>query len=260
MHQGLRGLLGRIIIVSVWFCCASVQADTFDLQDEKKLNPVIMGYMNFPPLMEDIDGVPVGTMIDLVSDIALDQRLDVAFINPPTSRLYKALVHGNIHLWVGSPFTRSLQGKILYTKNPVTHADLYLFARKDHPIPPLEALRGKSLIVLEGYQYGTLLERITSLHKDMLILPARSRETAFDLLEKGRADYFLDYRRPNLTVFGEYSSREIQSFDIHLIVSRKAPQPELLLEKLEQGLSNIAYQEEDPHLGHTPGEEEIFIH
>ena len=259
MHQGLRGLLGHIVLFIVLFGFSSVQADEAETQAEKGLNPVIMGYMNFPPLMEDIGGSPEGTMIDLVRKIALDQKLDVTYVHPPTTRLYQAIVRGEVHLWVGSPYTRSLRDKILYTKKPVTHADLYLFARKEHPVPVLDELSGKSLIVLEGYQYGALLKRITTTHRDMLILPARNRETAFDLLEKKRADYFLDYRKPNIDMFEKYSTREVQSFDIHLIVSKNAPQPELLMEKLEQGLVNINYNyDEDPHWGHSADTAELI--
>ncbi|UTW59954.1 transporter substrate-binding domain-containing protein [Kordiimonas sp. SCSIO 12603] len=219
-----------------------MQADEPQKQAEKDLNPVIMGYMNFPPLMEDVEGMPKGLMIDLVRKLALDQKLDVTFVHPPTTRLYQAIVLGEVHMWVGSPYTKPLQGNILYTEKPITKASLYLFARKGQIVPELNKLSGKPLIVLAGYQYGELLKRITGMHENMLVLPARNRATAFDLLEKGRADYFLDYRRPNLGVLGDYSTRAIQSFDIHLIVSKKAPQPELLLEKLERGLVNIGYQ------------------
>ncbi len=206
---------------------------------EPSISPVIMGYMDFPPLMENINGEASGTMINLVRKIAEDQKFAVKFVSPPTTRLYHSLARGDVHMWLGSPKTPILAGKVIYLEMPVIITELRLFARRGVKIPPLEMLDQKALIVLNGYQYEDLLENIKQFGRGVRLLPAGHRAVAFDLINKKRADYFLDYTQPNQALLKEYDTRLVRKYNNYFVVSKKAPQPEILLKKLMAGLMRV---------------------
>lgn len=206
--------------------------------------PVIMGYMDFAPLMWDDNGTPKGSLIDLTKEIALDQNLYIDFVYRPVKRLYSDLARGDVHLWIGSPNTTEIKGKVLYLDPPVVVAKLKLYARRNQSIPTFSQLTDTSLIIINGYRYGGLWQEINRPSKGLALLPAMNHDAALGMLRAKRADYVLDYERPTLTRIEnaaaqtEFDSRTVEAFPSYYNVSKKAPEPERLVKLITVGLIN----------------------
>lgn len=233
------------ILVSSTLFTAVISADE-PSQPTAPFPTVLMGYLDFPPLMWDENGTPTGSLIDLTKDIAKDQNLTIEFVYRPVKRLYTDLARGDIHLWIGSPDTTEIKDKVIFRDPPLVVAKLQLYSRTGRTIPAFSDLENTSLIIINGYRYGGLWEQLNDPSRALSLLPAMNHQTALNMLSAGRADYVLDYARPTnkLTpqlIDGEFNQRLVQAFPSYYNVSKKAPHAQELLDRLHAGLKKIRY-------------------
>ena len=60
-------------------------------------------------------------------------------------------------------------------------------------LPQVQALAGKSLIVIRGYSYAGTLLKLQGLEPAPMVREAKDHRQALMMLRAGRADYLLDY-------------------------------------------------------------------
>ncbi len=246
MFQLTTASLRLVYIFAAFFSfCAPASAEAAFRQTDP-FPTVVMGYLDFPPLMWDEDGTPEGSLIDLTKEIAKDQGFALEFVYRPVKRLYTDLARGDIHLWIGSPDTTEIKGKVLFMDPPLVVARLKLYARKGRVIPAFQDLRNTSLIIINGYRYGGLWTQLNDPERSLSLLPAMNHETALGMLSAGRADFVLDYGRPTSKlnpqeIVGEFNERLVQAIPSYYNVSKKAPRAQELVERLYMGFKNIQY-------------------
>jgi polar amino acid transport system substrate-binding protein len=156
----------------------------------------------------------------------------------PAARMFEYLGNGqtDFSMLVKSP---ALEKCCLISKTPVAGTELRIYRRKTQPPISSQAdLAGKEVITIHGYSYGSLLNFIKDPANRIGNNGAISHESAFTMLDRGRADYLLDYAGPAEEVLAEHPIRDLQydvisRLDVHLILSRTYPDAEAVMARLE---------------------------
>lgn len=246
-----RALLVTLSVLLFFFVAAATGPLHAEERLRQDLPPVIMGYMDFPPLMWDDKGIPRGELIELAKEIAEQQGFEIKFVMRPVNRLYKDVAEGKIHVWVGSPFTSTVAGKVLFKNPAVVVAELRLWALKGKPIPELDNIVDQPLIVRRGYKYGGRFDGLAAPTRGLKLVAAGSHADIFDLLRARRALYALDYQRPATISNNEeekamehFHSRLVEEFPSYFNVSKKAPNAERILGLFHQGLIAVRASDE----------------
>lgn len=96
------------------------------------------------------------------------------------------------------------------------------------PVESLEGLMGKSLIVINTYGFGTVRPFLLDPDNHITVLPVLSHDSAFSMLEAGRAEYFLDYLGPAKKVYDEKQKNDIRytvlkQFELFIILRKDYP-------------------------------------
>ncbi|WP_236686290.1 substrate-binding periplasmic protein [Paramagnetospirillum magnetotacticum] len=162
----------------------------------------------------------------------------------PAARLFEYLRDGQTDF---SILVRgvSLDKCCLISKRPVAGTELRVYRRKDlRPITGKEGLIGKDVITIHGYTYGGLLAFIKDPANRIANNGTVSHESAFAMLERGRADYLLDYAGPAQEVLADHPIRDVEfdvldRLDAHLVLNRSYPDAEALMAKLEAIASEL---------------------
>jgi ABC-type amino acid transport substrate-binding protein len=167
----------------------------------------------------------------------------------PAKRLFKYLKEGIV------PFSMlvrvpSLQECCLFSEKPVTSTELRIYRRADtSPVSMLEELKGKRVIMIRGYSYGGVGKYIRDATNGIEVQEASSHAAAFQLFERNRGDYVVDYTGPAEEVLTAQASENIafdvfKQLDVFLVLSRSYPNAQLVMKKLE----NIAAELDVPRI------------
>jgi polar amino acid transport system substrate-binding protein len=210
----------------------------------KGLEPVKMGYIQFPPFSyTDKAGKPAGVFIDLAYELMAEYGLSYQFVEYPVARLYQEMKMGGTHLWLGTPGAPLMEGTTIVGSKPFGHIRLNIYGLPGDKPPSLDKLANTRLITLQGYVYGGLITKIKQL-PGVTRVATPDHLAAFSMLITGRAPYLLDFHMP-----GELSMAQLGITDVEItpvynrpsfvIVSKKAPFPELLLDLMDTGVERI---------------------
>jgi polar amino acid transport system substrate-binding protein len=156
----------------------------------------------------------------------------------PAARMFEHLRNGSAEfsMLVKAP---ALRDCCLVSQKPVASTDLRIYRRAETPpVRAREELAGKSVITILGYSYGGLLSFIDDKKNGIVNNVAETHESAFAMLERGRADYLIDYTGPATEVLAGRSSKNMKfdvldRLEIYLVLSRKRPDAQKLMSRLE---------------------------
>ncbi len=207
---------------------------------------VKVGYVEFPPVFyTDSTGNPRGTLIELMGKVMKEAGYAWDAASYPTERMAKYLARGEIHLWVGSPSLPAFKGTTLVGATELMKIVMRSYFINDtSPIRARADLRGKKVIILNGYGYGGWINFIKEPANKVSYSETNTHESAFRMLKAGRADYLLDYKRPSDKVLRKIpvpglAHSDITAFGVHFVVSKKAPAAGKLLENLENAYNRL---------------------
>lgn len=162
----------------------------------------------------------------------------------PAARLFDYLRDGqtDFSMLVRNP---ALDGCCLLSRQPVAATELRVYRRKDRPaVTDRRDLAGKEVITIHGYSYGALLAFIRDPANGVVNHGTSSHEAAFAMLERGRADYVLDYAGPAEEVLARQpvdglAHDVIDRLDVHLVLSRAYPDAEKVMARLEAAAAGL---------------------
>jgi len=206
----------------------------------KGLEPVKMAYFDFPPYIYADHGKISGSIAALAHEMMVEAGLEYEFISMPVARIYKDIAMGRVHFWIGTPGAAEMVGTTLMGTSVVGTSRLNIYGLGDSLPPRFEDLRDTAIITLKGYAYGGRGVELAA-RPGIRILATHNHASAFLMLQAGRAPYLLDYHTPSEQTMLELGMSGLHSTNVyerpnHLIVSKKSPHPELLLELLEAGV------------------------
>jgi len=157
----------------------------------------------------------------------------------PTLRLLKGLRDGsfNFSMLVRMP---ALDECCLFSSEPVVIQEprVYFLAGKT-PVSSKEDLAGRSLIVVNGFTYGGMINHFNNPANRVTLEKAETLDAAFRMLAAERADYLLSYEINARTVLAArpidgLESRIIGRIPVYLVLSRTYPDAEAVLARLER--------------------------
>ncbi|BAE50216.1 ABC-type amino acid transport/signal transduction systems [Paramagnetospirillum magneticum AMB-1] len=186
----------------------------------------------------DARGEPDNPLLRLAAPLFQQAGIPWRARGLPAARLFEHLRDGQ------TDFSILVKGTVLdkcclISKRPVAGTELRVYHRKGkRPITSREDLAGKEVITVHGYTYGSLLPFIKDPANRIGNNGTVSHESAFAMLERGRADYLLDYAGPAQEVLAERPIRDLEydvidRLDVHLVLNRTFPDAEALMSRLE---------------------------
>ncbi len=206
-------------------------------------DPVRIGIFNFPPFYSKKAGQPAeGFLIDLAKTEfgEIDETPVFKIYHTPTLIKNIALGEVDVGMLIKHP---ALLGAAHYSKKPISSIELVAFRGANATkINSYVELSGKKLLVLAGYGYGGLRKKMSQLDPEPRMIEASDIQSGLDMLLAGRADYFLSYLKPSREIAARKGytgqdnwlvSDEISKFDVYWVISKKMPNSEELLRKLE---------------------------
>jgi polar amino acid transport system substrate-binding protein len=186
----------------------------------------------------DARGEPDNPLLRLAAPLFQQAGIPWRARGLPAARLFEHLRDGqtDFSMLVTGP---ALEKCCLISKRPVAGTELRVYRRKGSaPISAKEGLAGKDVITVHGYSYGDILAFIKDPANRVGNNGTVSHESAFAMLDRGRADYLLDYAGPAEEVLAERPIRDlefdvIQRLDVHLILRRSYPDAQAVMSRLE---------------------------
>lgn len=205
----------------------------------------------------DANGLPANPLLAVAQ--ALFDRAGLTWqAHPyPAARMFEVLRNGtaNFSMLVKNP---ALDVCCLLSRKAVARTELRAYHMPaTPPLPasaqPAEALRGKSVIVIQGYSYGGMLAQLSAPGSAVNVVHAPTHQTAFTMLERGRADYVLDYAGPAGEILAAWPNlnmghEPLDHLQVYLVLWRGYPDAEATMARLEA----IADQLELSHLPEPP--------
>lgn len=215
--------------------------------------PVLrVAYAEFPPIeYQNADGEAAGLFIDLTRKVAEEAGYTPDFVYLPVGRIYLYLKSGMIDVWPGLTGIPSLKDDVLESwVSPVPVQLSAWYVAGTPPLTHLDDLRGKMLIVIGGYTYGGLLERLQS-YEDIRITEAPNHRSGIDMLKRKRGDYLLDYRQPVLEILTEPSDRVMRESEVRTrngawLFSLANPKASILREAFDDAYLRLVERGEVP--------------
>jgi len=162
----------------------------------------------------------------------------------PAKRLFKYLKEGIVpfSMLVRAP---SLQECCLFSEQPVTSTELRIYRRTGTPpTTSLADLSGKRVIMIRGYSYGGVGKYIRDAANGIEVQEATSHVAAFQLFERNRGDYVVDYMGPAEEVLTSQAIDNtvydvFKQLEVFLVLSRSYPNASEILKKLENIVANL---------------------
>lgn len=216
------------------------------LANDAKAPEFIYGYPDVSvwTTRRDADGQLKNPLLNLADTLFEQAGISYKAKPYPAKRLFNYLKEGVI------PFSMlvrasSLEACCLFSSNPVTRTELRIYRRsKSSSINAKEDLAGKRVIMIRGYSYGSLGKYLRARENQVKIVDAAGHEAAFQLLERNRGDYVIDYQGPAEEMLSDNPISDIvfdsfKRLDVYLVLSRDYPDASELMNHLEARVGEL---------------------
>ncbi len=231
-------VLASCFTANVW---AQSEISTPEYQQQK---PLLVGYINFPPLYFTSEQKAQGILVDATKQIFTALNFEYRELLMPTKRLFSSLKVGRIDLWCGIKVAE-LQEQVLTGKVALHHLTLNLYrSEQSLAVKNKQDLTDKKVILLLGYSYGDWGRYIRNKANKVTFIEVKTHKDALRLLNRGRFQYLLDYQAPMNAAFEKTATAKLpwqtlSSLPIVFNVSKAHPNANLLLARLERKLTAL---------------------
>lgn len=230
----------------VLLACLSLGFAINSAHADQQIDPHEFGYIELPPFgYTDDNGEIAGYLADLSRVIFERLERPVHYRELPASRLYHQIRAGDTAMTMGPKGLDQLSDAAHESSEPAVELTLSLYRRSDTPsLTSLEQLRGKRVVLMQGYSYGKLVRFFEEEAEDMQLIEARTHTQALEMLRRERADYLLSYQTPVDTVKARngvsgLSSDVVGRVPIHLFVSHQVPDGQQIVQEWDRELADL---------------------
>ena len=216
-------------------------------------NPVLLAQtevikfdqLDFPPKsIQNEKGEFVGVVFEVIHSTLDKMGVQYKTTMTPMKRIVAGLEQGttNLTALLNSP---SLQPHTWALEPPFTYIRIVEYHKGNKPeIKSKQDMNGKSFIVLRGWTYLDWIKHFTDPANKVKLEYADSHEIAFKMLDKGRADYLLEYSEPaeetlKTLKIDDLHSHLVQEVSVHVLISKKQPQAEEFKAKFEKAYLEV---------------------
>lgn len=166
----------------------------------------------------------------------------------PVNRMYTYLDSGraNVALFIKSS---RMDECCIRSKEPVYLARLGVYQQSTKsPVVSLDDLVGKSVIMISTYNFGVLEGFLADPENRISMFPVKHHNSAYSMLEAGRADYFLDYDGPAKKVEEEKQKNDIQynvlqQVNVFIVLRKDYPDAKHVVEYLADVFRSVSKDE-----------------
>lgn len=225
------------------------------LADNTEPATLRIAYTEFPPIeYQTEDGEPAGHFIDLTRKVVQEAGYKAEFIYLPIGRIYLYLKNGTVDIWPGLSGVQALQGKVLESRASAYLVQLSAWSLEStEPLTHFDQLDGKTVIVIAGYTYGSLLSWLENSDR-MHLTQAPNNRAALEMLKLKRGDYILDYRPPVNEILAQPSDSQIVESEVRTrksawLYSLANPKAALLRDTLDDAYLRLVEKGEAPPSG-----------
>jgi hypothetical protein len=189
-------------------------------------------------------GEPENPLLNLAGALFLKAGIPWHGANYPAARVFENLRNGTstFSMLVNSP---SVQDCCVVSKKPITNTELRIYRLANQPpVTTRDELAGKNIITVLGYSYGGLLPFLEDRKNNISNNVVSTHEAAFAMLERGRADYLIDYVGPSTEILAAHPIPDIKSelfqrIDVYLVLSKKQADAPRLMARLEAAVNGL---------------------
>lgn len=220
-----------------------VLSSTVQTSSSKSLE---VGILDFPPCyFAQVPDKVGGVLLGLLTKVLQRARIGYYVKAYPPKKLYKNLALGKTNIWLGSRGVPAYEKKVLYSRFSIGQVELRFYAIGQKPFPKVEKdLFGKKIITMRGYAYCGFVKFLENPQAEIRIIPAGSRREAFLMLEKGKADYLLEYKRPAEAYLKGHRIQNLRyrvftQIDLYFVISKKTPGAERVLLCMEEAYRQL---------------------
>ena len=152
------------------------------------VDPLIVGTNSeFPPFIYLENKTLVGFDIDIAKEVAIRLDKKIQFKDMPFDALIPEIILGHVDfVAAGMSYTKERATRVLFTKPYLAEDPLVIFTTSKQLLS-LENLKGKNVVVVEGYTSDLLMTSQEGVN--LTRLPTQS--DAFMAIKSGRADAFV---------------------------------------------------------------------
>lgn len=208
------------------------------------IQTIRMGYIEFPPVFyTDDNGAPQGLLVDLAREVVPAAGYDLELRPLPVKRMANSLINGTIDLWAGLKTLEGFEGNTVAGDSILLQICLNAYTLGEAPdISKKEDLNRKMVIGLRGFSYGGWVSYLKDPDNAIDFIEVDSHESALKVLERnnktGTKCFLLDYEQPVNKALKTYpveglKKSSLSCLDAYFVVSRKTPQAETVLKRLE---------------------------
>lgn len=172
----------------------------------------------------------------------------------PPNRMVQNLIEGKGHVWNGVVLP-ALREHVHIGTVKLTPITLAVFSHFDsvEKLKFPEDFQNKGLIIIRGYSYGGYLDFLKKKKLNLTFHETRNHESALKMMQANRAQFLLNYIEPVEAItknssFDKLYLNKINSIETFFMVSKKLPDGDIILKKLEAGyLKNKKAQKTGPN-------------
>lgn len=167
-------------------------------------NQLIVGISaDFPPFTYMQDGAVVGLDVDLMREIGKRMHKEIVFTDMPFGTLLPSLQVGVIQVIAGGlTATPERAKRVLFTSPYLERDALLVVSLSAAPINSIDELKGKTVVVNEGYTADMYISTLA----DINVVRLKSPAEAFLALMGGRVDAFISAYNGVKPFFDQYEA------------------------------------------------------
>lgn len=213
-------------------------------QDRESILKV--GYFDFPGLTyTDENGKAAGFVNEITLKTLENTNMKYTIDRYPAARFYEYLSNGKIHVFNGLSSIPSVQASCFSSKIPLFPLDMRVYHLSDkNSITTKEELVGHSVILVRGFSYKDWGAWIRDEKNKVVFYETDSHEAAFEMLQRGRAEYLLNYKYIDEEVLNRIKIpglviKSLFRWYCYFNVNKDVPNAEKILKKLEQSYEEL---------------------
>lgn len=155
-----------------------------------------VGYFDFPGLTyTDENGLAAGFVNEITIQTLKNTDLKYTIKEYPAARFYEYLSSGKINIFNGLSSIPSVQSSCVSSTIPLFPLEMRIYHSSDKiSIKTKEELAGHSVILVRGFTYKDWGAWIRDAKNKVVFYETDSHKTAFEMLQRGRAEYLLNYK------------------------------------------------------------------
>lgn len=196
----------------------------------------------YPPYEYLVDGKPQGMDIEILTEAAKLASIELTFQFAPWARALTMVEKGEVDGIICLNRTPEREAFLFFPKTPLSMERLRVFSTKDSPdVKSIQELEGKTVGVVNEYEYGAAFDRNPKLTKDVspdpeiMVKKLNARRFPYAVHNEVSMAYLLK----SANASAKACTLVVQESPLYIGFSKKSPNGKEFFEKMAAALEKI---------------------